>query len=267
MCHKNTGWDEEKERHAREIGELTLLWNVGLSHRKHAHQIHRVFSFYDPRCSAEVMNIAPRLRNTIDKIIEINRQDRDWIWIHDLSLDRSACFLDVETLPSRSHLIYFIGLFIRDTHEYVYWMCENPTPHDERTILDRFHEFVVSRSLGTIYYWYAEKRFFRNKLPEEVMRSWVDLYEVFWKTPIVIKDCFHYKLKHIARVLHQKGKIETNLRDDDCGDGLESIRIAEEYYRTRNPGLFEKIYRYNRFDCKVLSDIVDVLRRVSEDNH
>jgi len=265
MCHKNTGWDKEKEAYAQQIGELTLLWNVGLSHRKHAHQNHRVYSFYDPRCCANVMNVAPHLHNTIDKIIEINRQDRDWIWVHDLSLDGTGCFLDVETLPSRSNLIYYIGLYLRETEEYLWWMCDEPTPQQEQSILERFQHVLASRSLGTIYYWYAERSFFRNKLPEECMSSWVDLYQVFWKTPIVIRGCFHYRLKHIARVLKQKGKIETHLGEDDCADGLESVRIAEEYYRTRDPGLFEKIYRYNRFDCKVLSDIMDLLHNILEE--
>jgi uncharacterized protein YprB with RNaseH-like and TPR domain len=39
---------------------------------------------------------------------------------------------------------------------------------------------------------------------------------------------------------------------DGCADGAESVRLAQQYFRTHDPSVRTIIENYNRFDCEVL---------------
>lgn len=99
--------------------------------------------------------------------------------------------------------------------------------------------------------------------------SWIDLCNIFQSEPIVIKGAYRYKLKSIARAMHNNRMISTLWKNDTMSDGFSAMICAIRLYRTsikRDTDDHElcdeyaEIVRYNEIDCKVMWEIVNYLR-------
>jgi hypothetical protein len=60
--------------------------------------------------------------------------------------------------------------------------------------------------------------------------KWVDLYQVVREEPFVVKGCKNFKLKNYVSSLSSLGKIKINPPPETCGNGLEAMTIAYQYY-------------------------------------
>ena len=88
------------------------------------------------------------------------------------------------------------------------------------------------------------------------------MYLLVRKEPIVFKNCFRFGLKEIAKCMFDHGLIETRL-ESQCESGLDAgLRAYQELCKTsdRNDQVISDIAKYNRFDVKVLAEIMEVLR-------
>jgi hypothetical protein len=102
-----------------------------------------------------------------------------------------------------------------------------------------------------------------NKFNERT--TWIDMYKIFEKEPIVVKGAFRFKLKHIGNALHSHNLISTKWEDGKMSDGFSAMVEAIKLYRNNiqmgiNDSSFMEIIKYNETDCRVLSDIVNYLR-------
>lgn len=202
----------------------------------------------------------------------------------------SDVFGSFEDIPEqkKSDMIFMIGVGWEDEKgefKYTNFTCKRPTFKEEYRVMEEFYNFVKERGFPPIYYWCAEKRFwstaearqFDIAIEQEYdtekgdhitdmwkkITGWNDLCTVFKKEPIVIKDCFNYSLKNVAKTMYKHGMINTKL-ESNCDSGMTAMFKAWECYQTTDhpdqSDVMQDIAKYNKFDCEVLWDIVQYLR-------
>ena len=233
-------------------------------------------------------------RQTKDKIWPdvINGNTADWrdssneIFVDFETL--SDIFSDFSDLPNQksTDMIFMIGVGWEEGGKWHHknFTCNEPTPQEEYRIMDEFTDMVRQRGNPKIRYWYAESNFW-NKAEcrqfdhahrdDDVDRKdhisddwklstqWTDLYNLFQQEPIVLKGCFKFGLKPIARAMKEHGMIKTSI-ESHCDSGMAAMINAANCYKTStHPATCETmldIAKYNEFDCKVLWEILTYLR-------
>jgi hypothetical protein len=149
--------------------------------------------------------------------------------------------------------------------------------------MDDFNKFVLEQGKPKLWYWYAEKQFWKthenkqlDRLREEKDQekidnilgnwdfNWCDMCEIFKKEPIVIKDCFRFGLKSVANAMYKHDLIKTKL-ESECTSGMTAMIKAWKCYNNfSNPSMcpiMKDIAKYNKFDVCVLEDILNYLRK------
>jgi hypothetical protein len=143
-------------------------------------------------------------------------------------------------------------------------------------------DFLKVRGNPKIYYWHAEKSFWDRSCNQQLSRTTIssfdkakirnwnmddnlkDLRKLFVDSQIVVKDCFSFGLKNIACAMKKHKLINTPI-ESECIDGLTAMVKAWKTYKTiNNPTdapVMKDIIKYNEFDCKVLYDILEYLRK------
>ena len=301
MCVDSGLWNLEKEQIAKDIGEITSVWYVGAKHRNYA-LLEDIKSWKDSRCTTLALNLKGKRAEVIDKILDVNRQTTDLIRPAHISNNHhgwknkcnevyvdfetlSDIFSDFEQLPSQApmDIIFMIGVGWEENGQWMYksFICNGPTREDEYRIMDEFVQFLRTRGSPKIHYWSAEKRFWTTAECRQFDRAstdstvsdhisddwklndWCDLCDVFQKEPIVIKGCFKFGLKPIAKAMLNHGMISTKI-ESKCDSGMIAmVKAWECYKKSGNPAeadTMKDIAMYNEFDCKVLWDIVRYLR-------
>jgi hypothetical protein len=297
MCAESGKWNCEKEKISDMIGEITNIWYVGVKQRNFAIE-KGIKSWRDTECTTKNMNINGIRAKTIDAILDINRQNVDKIRpdviktnIGDWRDECNELYVDFETLSDifsefsslpeqpKTDIIFMIGIGWSDNGIWRYknFTCSEPTHKEEQRIMNEFSKFVLDRGNPKIHYWHAEKSFWNSAEGRQVdltntenisdnwkIRKWSDLCKLFQEEPIVIKDCFKFGLKAIARAMRKHGMIETQ-NESDCGNGATAMIRAWETYRNsedpKNSNEMKEIIKYNEFDCKVLWEILTFLRK------
>lgn len=200
----------------------------------------------------------------------------------------------------KTDMIFMIGVGYMKKGQYVYksFIANSLTPSAEYTIMDNFYKFMVELGSPRMWFWHAEERFWSiaekrqfnyhaNTDPEldtdmfqkysdpdildhisddwsNNMGDWCDLSVLFRSEPIVIKGCFGYSLKHIAHGLYSHGLIRTKI-ESECNNGntavVKAIKTYEQSSNPQDSPAMKDIELYNKFDCKVLYDILTYLRK------
>ena len=304
MCVQSaSNWQKIKEEIADDIGEITNIWYCGIKHRNIGFQ-NSIKSWRDPRCTSNNIGMNGVRSNIIDKILDINRQNVDKIWpksiksnILNWKTTENEIFVDFETisdiftnfsdLPRQNpiDMIFMIGVYWQSNRNQYYscFICNKLTYQEEYRIMNDFDRFINKLGNPKIWYWVAEKRLWKRSenrqfehtisLVDEETRNnilnwnnvkWTDLCDLFKDVPIVIKDCFKFKLKAIAKAMYNHGLITTKL-DSKCESGLTaSIKAWNEYQQSSSPinsVTMLDIIKYNTFDCQVLYEILTYLRK------
>lgn len=305
MCIDSGIWNEEKEKIAENIGEITNVWYLGTKHRNFAIESN-ITSWRDPKCTTKTLNFNGNRAKIVDKILKINRQSRDKIWpkkiigntsdwrysTNEIFVDfetKSDIFADFSELPHQksTDMIFMIGVGWVDDNNWQYknFICNSATYEEEYRIMDEFVQFVKSRGNPHIRYWYAEPNFWNRaecrqfdfahdindiERKDHISDSWknigewTDIYNLFLNEPIVLKGCFKFGLKPIAKVMKSYGMITTSL-ESNCNSGMSAMINADRCYKTSedpiNSDIMMDIAKYNHFDCKVLCEILSYLRK------
>ena len=303
MCVDSGIWNGEKEKIAEQIGEITSIWYIGMKHRNIAVE-KGVYSWKDFACNTELMNFRGTRAPIIDAILDINRQIKHKIlpikiesnlynWKNtqspELYIDfetLSDIFANFNHLPEQSctDMIFMIGVGWENNKKWQYknFICNSPTFEEEFRIMDEFITFVRNFDNPKMFHWYAEERFWKSaecrqfELADEneerkehisenwKLSNWVDLCSLFQSVPIVIKDCFKFGLKGIAKAMRKHGLIKTSL-ESVCDNGMTAMVKAWKAYNTHeNPvhcDIMKDIAKYNEFDTKVLWEILSYLRK------
>lgn len=291
-------WNKQKEKISDKIGEITSIWNCGVKNRKIA-LLNNIKSWKDPDCNSFNIGINGSRAGIIDKILSINRQNKDKIWPEKLETDISKIgeemFVDFETLsdvfsnftnlPRQNPMgmIFMIGAGFIEDGKWVYksFICSEPTYKEEYRIMNEFSQLVKKKNNPQLHYWHAEKSFWKSaecrqfdiSTDSEIKNNisdnwkefeWNDLCSLFKSEPIVLKGCFKFGLKSIAKTMREH-KMITSYNDSSCDTGMIATNKAWEYYQKADREIafdeLKDIEKYNEFDCRVLSDILYYLRK------
>ena len=293
-------WQKEKEVLAEEIGEITSIWYCGIKHRSNAIK-NGITTWKDKNCNSKTLGYGGKRGKVIDKILNINRQNKHKLLPLKLQTDLHSwrqvgneIFVDFETFADvfaplnqfpeqkSTDMIFMIGVYYKEGAKWVYknYIAKDPTREAEYKIMNEFSNFVSDQGNPKIWYWCAEKRFWRtseqrqySRIKDKYLRDhistdwgnkdWSDLCEVFKAEPVVIKDCFKYGLKPIAKAMRKHGMIQACI-ESECDSGMTAMINAWKCYEKGgdvedNP-IMKDIAKYNEFDCVVLMDIITYLR-------
>lgn len=282
-------WNEHKQLIARRTNDITLVWGVQDYHRTKLLE-YGIDNWPAHPGVFDRLGIKGKRSNIIRSIIDINMDASTLGNIHPPNLTKNVllnhlsgkrCYVDFETLSDifseydhlpvleDTSMIFMIGVAYEDDEgnvHYIHFTCTKRTHDDEKRIMNDFIGFLLKFEFDEIVYWSADKKFWdiaskRHKVILDGV-SWFDLSDAFTDSnePIVVKGCFNFKLKPLAKTMKAHGMIST-FNESDCTNGMDAMIDAWTYYEDPEPNqkLMDDIITYNAFDCKVLWDIMRFL--------
>lgn len=270
MCVDSGGWNEEKEKIASRIGEITKVWYLGLKHRENA-MCNRITSWRDERCTSENIGMRGVRADTIDKIMAINRQSKDKLLptkiksnVYEWKRKSNEVYVDFETISDvfcefndlpkqpKTDMIFMIGVGWEETCGWQYrsFICNKATYEEENRIMGEFSRFMVERKYPKMWYWHAENQFWnsaekrqfdmahdtndierKDHISDEwTLTEWADLSQLFKIEPIVVKDCFKFGLKEVATAMRGHGMIKSKI-ESECNSGTTAMVKAWKCYQ------------------------------------
>jgi len=280
MNFRGSLWENEKFKLASKIKELTLVWNISIKERNLLLE-KNIKSWDNP-------NLIPFLKNEKqEKLIHINNQNEiiisprkniSYDFKIELKKNNNEIFLDIESflsiensLNNENPKIAIIGFFYNN--KYYDYTINNYTIDDEKYLLKNFSEKLnsIDDKNIIIYHWgnaeinyfkYIYEKYPKIKFPEI---KFIDVLKIFKIEPITINKVFKFGLKEIGKELYNKNLIKTTWDEND--NGLESmIKFKNICCKKKNIPIkryleIENILNYNLIDCKVLMEIVELLRK------
>ena len=122
-----------------------------------------------------------------------------------------------------------------------------------------------------IYHWghaeynyikYIQEKYPMINLPDFEL---INILDYFRTEPIIVQGVFKFGLKSIGSALYKNGLIKTTWGENDSG--LDSMIKFKEICKNNNKKIpiqrfleIKNIIEYNRIDCQVLYEIVQLLR-------
>ena len=178
MCIDSGAWNRNKQEIAEQLGDITQIWYCGIKNREKAMQ-QGITTWRDPRCTSRTIGMNGSRADTVDKIIDINRQDVDKIRPRVIKTDlyhwRRSCnemFVDFETftdifasledLPSqpKTDTIFMIGVWYKSVDNswcYKNFVANKATNEEEYRIMNEFVQFVREQADPKLWYWHADQ--------------------------------------------------------------------------------------------------------------
>ncbi len=181
-------------------------------------------------------------------------------------------FFDIEDDPTQD-FIYLHGLYRREAsgENFVYFFAVECAPEAEKNAWAEFWDFMDKYDLSkTAVYFYSahEKTVYRNlreKYPDVISEdklenffeheNVIDLYGIVYKN--TDWPLSSYSVKDIARYLGFNWR-------DKTPSGVLSIQWFNEYLKTQDPGIFQRIIEYNEDDCRATMVLKDGLKKLSD---
>jgi len=274
-----------KREIAKNIGEITLIRGCGPIHRENAHS-QGIMSWKDPRCISSLLGLKGQTGIITDKILEVNRSGISTLSpiisnLFDWKVECDEVYVDFETLSDlcsdmsnvcdqpRKECIFMIGVGQVKDEKWTYtsFIAEACTPDAEWTILEKFTKYLESIGNPKIYFWHAEKTFWKKATIRQYTHGralkpldMCDLTCIFKEEPIAIEGCFTYRLKDVAEALYKKGLITAHPTSDCCDGVTAMLRAWKHYNDTKDTEVIKDITIYNEFDCKAMREILEYLR-------
>ena len=195
--------------------------------------------------------------------------------------------MDIHNNHVESQIIFMIGVGYEEdlTFKYKVFYMNELTNEEEYRILYEFKQFIDDKGAELnkkekyntrLFHWsnaeqtMLEKAFERHPNLLKYWENhieWVDMCDIFTSEPIVVKGALCFKLKEIGNALYSLGLINTFWDTTKLSDGLSAMSAAIHYYQKNNrtendKKTFTSIIKYNKIDCKVVYDIVNLLRKL-----
>jgi hypothetical protein len=293
-------WNNVKSILAKKNGEITLLWKCGENHRNTMIETIENPSYNNELCCAALLGFNGVIRNTIDNIIEVNRNNSTQILPNKLETPEIAknnsieFFVDFETFTdicqdvgtSSQHtgfcMIFMIGVGWIKNGEWNHqtFIADSVGITGERNLINRFQAFIKDyqnpltttseQKTSKLFYWAADEIMWKQALKRHnitndytIKQNWCNMANIFTNNSIAIKGSYSYKLKELASAMKLHGMIQTDLNADCSNGGMAMIRAWQCYSKYQIPAsapIMQDIVRYNHYDCKVMYDMLSYLR-------
>jgi len=268
--NKNDEWHQIKSELSENINEITQIWNCGFKKRQIAHSKH-IYDWKNPKFNSKLLKMDKgKIGPTIDKILKINRQNKDIFRPKKIKYDRQNWisdnkvldfYLDFETFNTNLDSIINEGEIIDDNNQYIFmigvgyeknnqwvfktFLMDKKSLDSEKNMFNEFIEYInkvlydENKKLCKLYHWsYAEVgsyQSFKNRHSELKINdqhiSFYDLNKVFINEPITIKGALNYSLKTIAKALKKHKLIDSTWDTTSvCSNGLNAMILANNLY-------------------------------------
>ena len=292
MNYHETEWENEKQNLAVKIKELTLVWNI--SYEERCNLFEKGIECWDnPKLLNELKE--SKKKNIQERMIHMNQQDEIIIYPrktissytketikptnHDiyfdiesfLSFDEKQCLFD-DIMKEKEPIIGILGYIY---NEQFYNITINTYDKlDEERMIKQFSSYLYNISKGAkvnIYHWgnaennyfnYIHKTYPKISFPPYKL---INVLDYFRMEPIIVKGIFKFGIKSIGKALYKHGLIETTWGEKD--NGLESMIEFKNICKNNDKNIplkryieISEIIDYNRIDCQVLYEIVELLR-------
>ena len=305
MCNQQeTRWKNRKTKIATENNELTELWHVGKKNRFLALD-QGINNWKDKRLNAEVLGVNGNTGRILDEIIKINQGKKlmspakiennlfDWKDEPD-NKDVTEFFVDFEfrnsvfdpiiklPIADTSVILFMIGVgFIDLSGKWIFksFTVDHLRDDCECDIAEAFVNYIHKKSNGLkskCWVWScAEGNMWNNVLlKHKSVRKlkqkfeWCDLLKVFQSEPIVIKGALNFKLKNVAKAMHEHRFIKT-VWDNEIVDGQEAMIKVVQAAKSKKPltkqPIIKSVIQYNETDVKVLQEMLSYIRSLGKE--
>ncbi len=282
---KDNEWRNVKNYLAEKMGELTLIWNVGIKNREIAHK-NKIYNWRNVKALSKNMGITGEKEKIIDSILKINRNKTKLISPdkikYNLNKDENTLefFVDYETINKDGETwIFMIGIGLLDNNQDFNFKCfylDELSYSSQQKLFTDFWEYVnekqtlSNKTNQQFYHWTKAEPIQYNKWAEKFLlpnKSFVDLYDIFKSEPIVVKGALNFSLKSIAKAMYTNKMIKTTWVESSCLSGLDALYWALQLYKNNNKlntelqHIMNDVIQYNKVDCQVLFEILNYLRK------
>nr|QFG74694.1 MAG: hypothetical protein [Megaviridae environmental sample] len=266
---KDGGWRKIKHELNTRLNDITSVWMCGIKRRKIGFS-KNIKSWKDHNCTSKNLKFKKSKTSiTLDKILNINRQNKDLIRVNNLTTfddwryfgdDKMEFFLDYETINSNmgycsitnndikyhdNDIIFLIGVgySINGKWDFKYFLCNDYSISAESSMISNFWKFINEmldqnkKSEPIFVHWTkAEPSSYKkllerhnNKFPN---KDYYDLYELFKNNNIVVKGALNFSLKTIAKAMYNNNQISSSWDNSKCSNGLDAMLQAWELYNS-----------------------------------
>lgn len=294
MCNTNDdGYRHIKAECAEEIKDITLISYLTPEHRKVA-KLHGITRFDDPRLNSSLLQMNGINGKLVDAILNTNRDKSDQIVFFKtldptpdniLSSNRLEYYIDFETMihqtdGSSREYVYMIGLGYVFNKKWTY-KCMTLEKLDDKSQIKMYNELrayieetnnkyiTKDKPYEPLYYhWSSVEPNFLNKmiskldLPLNNIR-WFDLYKYFKENVITVKGAYGFSLKSVGKGMYKNKLIDTYWDSNILMDNKINTIAYDKYVKLLNKETeFNDLITYNEVDCKIMYDILEVIRKL-----
>ena len=292
MNNNESDWENEKCKLAKEIKEITSVWNISYDER--CKFLEKGIECWDDDNLIKNLKESKK-RNIQERMIHMNknteillypRKNISFDFKEILCLDNSIYF-DVESflsfdekqdltkdkIKNDNPVLAILGFIHND--KYWNYTINDFTLNDEEIIVKRFidHLHKINKSkMVNIYHWgHAEYNYFKyikEKYPNIELPEYrlINVLDYFRTEPIIVQGIFKFGLKYIGDALYKNKLIKTTWGIND--NGLDTMIEFKDICQTNNKQIPLKRYsqirdiiEYNRIDCQVLYEIVNLMKK------
>lgn len=263
---RDSSWRKIKNDLNEKINEITSVWMCGISKRNIAHS-KGIYSWKNKKCTSKNLEFkAGKTYEILDRILDINRQDKELINIGSLLSDKTwrkddnyiEYYIDYETMNSNlgsciinnnnigyndNNFIFMVGIGWDENGKWNYkvFVAESNTPTGELNMMKSFWNFINNKtnSLGKkskFFHWTKAEPSCYNKfrcrhLEEFSEKNFYDMYSMFINNRIVVKNSLNFSLKSVANALNKNKLIDTVWDSSNpCSNGLKAMLLAYKLY-------------------------------------
>lgn len=273
---------------AKRNGEITLLFNVGVKHRKNANE-NGVFKITDKKLTTELLGLKSSSNTSlIENIIKVNKETcNDIVLYNNMTNDgnwknaKIRCYLDIETINStvynlahsRPNYIFMIGIGVVINNEWTFTKFTVTSIQGEEELriiegIDKFLDDLVKKHKKVkhipIYHWANFERV--NLLPLLTLNDKYQFHDMCkWvkNNGICVKGAYDFKLKNFAKAMYDNNLINAKW-PDSISDGIDAMNTAYNYYNHNvgDKSVIKEIERYNEIDCMTMFEIHQYMKTI-----
>ena len=287
MCNTNDdGYRNIKSKSAEELKDITLISYLTPEHREIAFK-NGIKSWDNPSLTSELLGINGKIGELVDAILSTNRDQSSKIVFYKtlvnedgvLDSKRLEYYIDFETIVHNNYnYVYMIGLGYVFSSEWNYkcFTLDDLSEDSERKMYDELLTYIdnINRKYKVnyqplYYHWSSVEPNQLNKLISNLKLplndiKWFDLYKYFRDNVITVKGSYGFSLKSVGKGLYKNKLINTYWNEGILGDNKISSLAYKRYVEKIKMREFNDLVKYNEVDCKIMYDILRVVRKSVE---
>jgi hypothetical protein len=287
MCNtSDEGYRHIKQKSAEELKDITLVAYLTPEHRMRAFKA-GIKTWDHPKLNSELIGLTGKTGEYVDAILNTNRDKSDKI-VFWKNLDPSPqnifdttkleYYIDFETIiKNNKNYVYMIGLGHVFNNEWKYkcFTLDKLDEESERNMYDQLLSHIDETNKKydvtykpLYYHWSSVEPNQMNKMIYNLKLSindiqWFDLYKYFRENLITVKGAFSHSLKSIGKGMYKNKLIDTYWEENILGDNKIGSIAFNKYIRNIDSNFIDVI-KYNEVDCKIMYDILRVIRNLKK---